>query len=52
MLNPNLILIGVAVFVGLWILGLSIHISATHVLIIFALIGFCYSVLIGMRIGR
>jgi F0F1-type ATP synthase assembly protein I len=44
--------IGVAVFMGLWILGISIHISALHVLIIFALIGFCYSVFIVMRIGR
>ena len=44
--------IGVAVFIGLWILGISIHISALHVGVIFALIGFCYSVFIEMRIDR
>ncbi len=50
----NLIWTGVVILFGLWLLGLSIHIggSLIHLLLVLALIGFCYNVLIGMRIGR
>lgn len=50
----NLIWTGVVILFGLWLLGVSIHIGGTsiHFLLILALIGFFYNVLIGMRIGR
>jgi hypothetical protein len=50
----NLIWTGVIILFGLWILGISIHIGGAliHLLLVLALIGFFYNVLIGMRIGR
>ncbi len=50
----NLIWTGVAILFGLWLLGISIHIGGAliHFLLVLALIGFCYNVLIGMQIGR
>ncbi len=50
----NLIWTGVVILFGLWLLRLSINIggSLIHLLLVLALIGFCYNVLIGMRIGQ
>jgi Family of unknown function (DUF5670) len=49
----NLIWTGVVVLFSFWLLGISIPIggSLIHLLLVLALIGFCYNVLIGMRIG-
>ena len=50
----NLIWTGVVVLFGLWLLGISIHIGGAliRLLLVLALIGFFYNILIGMRIGR
>ena len=50
----NLIWTGVVVLFGLWLLGISIHIGGAliHLLLVLALIGFFYNILIEMRIGR
>lgn len=50
----NLIWTGVVILFGLWLLGISINVGSTliHFLLVLALIGFCYNILIGMRIGR
>jgi hypothetical protein len=50
----NLIWTGVVVLFALWLLGISIHIGGAliHLLLVLALIGFFYNLLIGMRIDR
>jgi hypothetical protein len=50
----NLIWTGVVVLFALWLLGISIHIggSLIHLLLVLALIGFFYNILIGLRIGQ
>jgi Family of unknown function (DUF5670) len=50
----NLIWTGVIILFGLWLLGVSINIGGNliHFLLVLALIGFCYNVLVGMRINR
>jgi Family of unknown function (DUF5670) len=50
----NLIWTGVVILFALWLLGISINIggSLIHLLLVLALIGLFYNVLIGLRIGR